>query len=269
MSKEVKESPLISVITVVFNSKNDLDQTLQNIISQNYSSFEIIVIDGCSTDGTLDVIEKYQDHISYWVSEPDKGIYDAMNKGIAAAKGEWLNFMNAGDSYVSNETLNDIFYKHNHNKNYDLLIGDSIIDYGNFTRNERVGDLVNLWKGTQFRHQSAFIKKSFQISNLYNINNKISGDFEFFYNSFKSNANIKFTSCLVSIYSAHGVSDSKRVSAVFSNLMVVLDAEGFSLKIFVFYLISIAKQVITMMVKKVLPNSLITRIQLKIYDSKL
>tara|TARA_B100000795_G_scaffold66780_1_gene45780 strand:- start:8388 stop:9194 length:807 start_codon:yes stop_codon:yes gene_type:complete len=268
MSNEVKESPLISVITVVFNRKNDLYETLQNIISQNHHSYEIIVIDGGSTDGTLDIINKYQDHISYWVSEPDKGIYDAMNKGIAAASGEWLNFMNAGDSYASNEIFNNIFYKNNHNANYDLVIGNTDINYGNFTRNQPVGDLINIWKGAQFIHQSVFIKRSFQLSNLYNITNKISGDFEFFYNSYKSNANIIFTPYVVSIFRAHGVSDTKRVSAVFSNMMVVLGAEGFSLKILTFYFISMIKQIITLIVKKILPNSLITRIQLKIYDRK-
>lgn len=268
MLNEAKESPLISVITVVFNRKNELEETLLNIISQNYNCYEIILIDGGSTDGTLDVIKKYQDHISYWISESDKGIYDAMNKGVNAAKGEWLNFMNAGDSYASNEIFNNIFYKNMLNKNYDLIIGNTDIDYGNFLRNQPVGDLNNLWKGAQFIHQSVFIKRSFQLSNLYNINNKISGDFEFFYNSYKSEANIKFISYVVSIFKAHGVSDTKRVSAVFSNFMVVLAVEGFSLKILTFYFISMLKQIITIILKKILPYSLITRIQLKIYDSK-
>lgn len=268
MLNEAKESPLISVITVVFNRKNELEETLLNIISQNYNCYEIILIDGGSTDGTLDIINKYQDHISYWVSEPDKGIYDAMNKGIAAANGGWLNFMNAGDTYASNQIFNNIFYKRNHNENYDLIIGNTDINYGNFTRNQPVGDLINIWKGAQFIHQSVFIKRSFQLSNLYNITNKISGDFEFFYNSYKSKANIKFTPYVVSIFRAYGVSDTKRVSAVFSNMMVVLRAEGFSLKILSFYFISMIKQIITLIVKKILPNSLITRIQLKIYDRK-
>ena len=78
MSKEVKESPLISVITVVFNSKNDLDQTLQNIISQNYSSFEIIVIDGCSTDGTVNILERYRDKVDTIVIESDEGYYSGL-----------------------------------------------------------------------------------------------------------------------------------------------------------------------------------------------
>ena len=106
-----KNLPLISVITAVFNGEAHLEETIKSVITQNYTNIEYLIIDGGSTDGTLDIIKKYQEHISYWVSEPDKGVYDGMNKGIKAAKGQWLNFMNSGDIFASPDAL-EIFYRH-------------------------------------------------------------------------------------------------------------------------------------------------------------
>lgn len=101
--------PSLSVITVVFNNVNMIEVTIQSVISQTYSNIEYIIIDGGSTDGTLDIIKKYQDKVDLWISEPDNGIYDAMNKGIGLSSGEWLNFMNSGDVFSSEQVVNNIF----------------------------------------------------------------------------------------------------------------------------------------------------------------
>ena len=103
--------PLISVITVVLNGEKYLEETIQSVINQTYPNVEYIIIDGGSTDGTLDIIKKYEDKIDYWVSEKDKGIYDAMNKGIRAACGNWINFMNAGDMFFNINSLKTIISK--------------------------------------------------------------------------------------------------------------------------------------------------------------
>ena len=101
---EIKEN-LISVITVCYNAENNLERTILSVLNQTYSNIEYIIIDGGSTDGTIDLIKKYADKITYWQSETDKGIYDAMNKGIQKATGEWINFMNAGDLFSSTTIL--------------------------------------------------------------------------------------------------------------------------------------------------------------------
>ena len=86
----------ISIISVCYNAIHGIEKTIQSVLSQSYDDIEYIIIDGGSTDGTVDIIRKYSDQITYFVSEPDGGIYDAMNKGVRAATGEWINFLNAG-----------------------------------------------------------------------------------------------------------------------------------------------------------------------------
>ena len=93
-------SPYLSIVTVVFNDVNHIEETILSVIGQSCENTEYIVIDGGSTDGTLDVINKYRDCIDYLISESDVGIYDAMNKGISVATGNWINFMNAGDIFI-------------------------------------------------------------------------------------------------------------------------------------------------------------------------
>jgi glycosyltransferase involved in cell wall biosynthesis len=105
------KKPLVSIVTVVFNGGDFLEFTIKSVIQQNFVDFEYIIVDGGSTDATLSILKKYEDHIDYWISEADRGIYDAMNKAIDLANGEWLNFMNAGDRFVNCSVLQDTFYQ--------------------------------------------------------------------------------------------------------------------------------------------------------------
>lgn len=115
----------LSIITVNLNNKAGLQKTIDSVISQTFKDFEWIVIDGGSTDGSKELIEKYSEYISYWVSEPDKGIYNAMNKGVRVAQGEYLQFLNSGDSLYSHDTLSLIF---NSNPTKDIILGNIISD---------------------------------------------------------------------------------------------------------------------------------------------
>ncbi len=100
LSLNLSAMPLVTVITVVLNGAQHLEQTIKSVLGQTYRNIEYIIIDGGSTDGTLDIIKKYGDSIDYWVSEPDKGIYDAMNKGIRLATGEIIGIINSDDYYL-------------------------------------------------------------------------------------------------------------------------------------------------------------------------
>lgn len=113
----MSENLKISVVTVSYNAAATIEETIKSVVNQSYDNIEYIIIDGGSTDGTVDIIKRYApggseygkhpNTVSYWISEPDKGIYDAMNKGIVAATGDYINFMNAGDRFASDQTLNE------------------------------------------------------------------------------------------------------------------------------------------------------------------
>lgn len=100
----------ISIITICFNAATDLENTIASVRSQKYKDYEYIVVDGGSKDATLAVINDNSDKITKWVSEPDKGIYDAMNKGIKMASGEWVIMMNAGDVFADSQVLQNVFH---------------------------------------------------------------------------------------------------------------------------------------------------------------
>ena len=116
-----QKTPTLSIITICYNIKDEIERTCKSIVNQTWQDFEWIVVDGGSTDGTVDILKKYQKKMSVFISEPDKGIYNAMNKGIKLAKGKWLNFMNGGDCFATKDVLEKVFK----NKDYaaDVLYG--------------------------------------------------------------------------------------------------------------------------------------------------
>ena len=167
-----------SIITVVLNSKNDLIETIKSLKDQKNKNFQYIVIDGGSTDGTIDVLRENNQIIDSWISEKDQGIYDAMNKGLALANGNYIGILNAGDKYTS-EGL-EIIHRYLKNNNFDFIFGTvqkKILKY-KFNRN-RI-----FWNFDFYTSHSSgfFIKKESQkILGKYNLKYKISSDYDLFY----------------------------------------------------------------------------------------
>ena len=124
-----EQPPLISVVTAVYNGGATLERTILSVISQTFSNMEFIIIDGGSTDCSVELLRKYESSIDYWISEPDKGIYDALNKGISLAGGEWIYFLGADDAILNVDVFSSIFSKHYETK---FLYGD--VAYGNTGR---------------------------------------------------------------------------------------------------------------------------------------
>lgn len=167
--------PKISIITVCYNCKDDIEPTILSVLGQTYQNVEYIVIDGGSTDGTLEIIAKYRDKINVLVSEPDGGIFDAMNKGLKYATGIWINFMNAGDIFIGSETVKSIFQNKNHNK-----IG---VIYGSTVTNEKISypeaQSSLKYGGIMACHQSIFYNREVCRSELYyKTKHKYYGDIE-------------------------------------------------------------------------------------------
>jgi glycosyltransferase involved in cell wall biosynthesis len=117
----------LSVITINYNNCDGLRKTIESVVSQTFTDFEYIIIDGGSTDGSVDVIKEYAGRIDYWVSERDRGCYHAMNKGVKVAQGEYVIFMNSGDSFYTNDVI-DAFVKENPTE--DVLCGDMFLSLG-------------------------------------------------------------------------------------------------------------------------------------------
>lgn len=169
----------LSVITICYNEKN-IRKTCESIVSQSWQDFEWIVVDGGSTDGTLDILNEYRERINLLISEPDDGIYNAMNKGIVKAGGDWINFMNGGDSFYDNNVLEKVF---GGKKDYDasVLYGQAYFSYRKYVRlyEEPVDEKFFLDKG--FCHQASFIRREiFSKYGLYNEELKIISDHEKF-----------------------------------------------------------------------------------------
>ena len=237
--------PLITIITVVYNGEKYLEETILSVINQTYPNVEYIIIDGGSTDGTLDIIKKYEDKIDYWVSEKDKGIYDAMNKGIDLASGEWINFMNAGDKFYDEKVLEKIFLKKNI-RNYKIIYGDVETTYDSFNIIHKTGNLNNLYKGMQFSHQSTFFDVAYHKRNKYNINFDLSADFLNIV-SLYAKEGVKvfyYISYPFSSVNTDGVSEKQIFNSVFQHWKAVQYIKKSNFLINLYYIFSLLKQYI-------------------------
>jgi len=215
--------PLISVVTVTYNAVATIEQTILSVINQTYPHIEYIIIDGGSTDGTVDIIKKYADKIAYWVSEPDKGIYDAMNKGIKVATGEWINFMNCGDSLYTTSVLADIFNdKLCQKKGSDVIYGDACIMEKWGAYEERPRELCLMTKCMVFCHQSAFVKTCLMKENLFDIELSICADYKFFHLLWKEGKNFIYQPLTVANYNhcINSLSHDNGLRTQYENLLV-------------------------------------------------
>lgn len=192
--------PKITIITVCYNAINSIEKTIISILSQTYKNLEYIIIDGGSTDGTIDVIKKYEKQISYWKSEPDKGVYDAMNKGIELATGEWVNFMNAGDSFYNTEVLQSLNLYFSDSQT-DIIYGDTCIEINNKNKYRVIPENIsNIELHLPFCHQSCFVKSSIIKNNLFLLQYKYVADYAMFYKFYQLGYKFKYINHIISNY---------------------------------------------------------------------
>lgn len=185
----MKSQPLISIITVVYNGAKTLEQTIQSVLNQTYKNIEYIIIDGGSTDGTLDIIKKHENQISLWISEPDKGLYDAMNKGIKRAKGELIGMINSDDWFEPN-AVELIVEAYNQNPEKKIFHGDRFDILENGTKRIKKfhpSVFRFLYYGMMYNHPSMFVHREIYKNNQYNISLKALSDYEFVLKEFLKN----------------------------------------------------------------------------------
>jgi len=224
--------PIISIITVVFNGERFIKNTIESIVGQVESCSELVVIDGASTDGTLDLIRRYSSKIDYWVSEPDNGIYDAMNKGIRAATGDYLIFLNAGDTFSDENVLASVAEAVISNGYPDILYGETNVfsEKGEFVKRLvplRFSGLNLTLFGTRVVcHQSIFVKR--QSAPLYDTSFKLKGELYWYYDLLEKNRGLKSVSLPfpVANYLLGGVGDVLFKRNFLERLKVVARKEG-------------------------------------------
>lgn len=203
-----------SIITINYNNKQGLKNTIESVIHQTHRDFEYIVIDGGSTDGSADILKEYDSHIDYWVSEPDKGIYNAMNKGIAKAKGDYLNFMNSGDCFFDYNVLQRVT---DYGYHTDFIVGRDL------HVNETSGlshvsiqpsrlSMMHFFIAT-LDHQSSFIRRELFKDSLYREDFRLVSDWIFFMQKIVSEGcQVQFIPDIICRREEGGISEQQQIT---------------------------------------------------------
>lgn len=196
-SDTTPEFPRITIITVVYNGASSLDATIHSILAQTYKHIDYIVVDGGSTDGTIDLLRRYNDKIAYWISEPDQGIYDAMNKGWSMAHDDsFILFLGAGDRIVQLPEPSSIY------KDYDVIYGK--VDLG--VQHFRPKADARLRVVNSLHHQGMLVRKRLCLITPFNIRYKVYADFDFNQRLLKQGARFIFSDRLLAHMQSGGIS---------------------------------------------------------------
>ena len=205
--REVMKKNKVTVVTVCYNAVNIIEKTILSVINQTYSNIEYIIIDGDSKDGTQDIIRKYSDRISYFISEPDKGIFDAMNKGLNVATGDYINFMNAGDLFFDSHVLTTVFAEKTYNENVGFIFGLSVTPDGIVHKYVPFMENPNRYKGMGICHQSLFVKTELAQKYKFSLRYPVSADYGMIYSIYKDGYKYVKYDFPICIYEGGGFSE--------------------------------------------------------------
>jgi glycosyltransferase involved in cell wall biosynthesis len=228
----------ISIITVVYNGEKFLEETIKSVVAQEYNNYEYIIVDGKSTDGTLDIIKKYENNISKWISEPDNGLYHAMNKSLGLASGEYLLFLNAGDKLDNPNVLSNIFEK---KPEADIIYSDTmVIDQegkqqgllSKLTHNNAPKNLC--WKSMQqgmvVCHQSFMVKKD--IATPFDLSYSLSSDIDWVIKCLKKSQSNYYSETIISNFMSGGLSKKHLKKAMKERYHILKKHFGFFLNLY-------------------------------------
>ena len=226
---KTKQIPLITVVTICYNSEDQIEKTIRSVISQNYSNKEYVVIDGASTDATLKIIDPFRNSINTFISEPDSGIYHAMNKAVSKATGEWIIFMNAGDVFLDNTILDQV--SESLQKGIDVLYGDILVlKERNYEVKEAPTDISHFHR-MPFCHQAVFTRtvllKSFPFDEKY----KLSADFKFYKQLKQERVVFSRIPIPITIYDRTGISNSQRTKGLAENIAIIKEVDDWQQKL--------------------------------------
>lgn len=214
MDKEGVSGIKASIITVSYNSVDTIERTIQSVLKQSYQNIEYIIIDGLSTDGTQQIIEKYKDRIAYYISEKDDGLYDAMNKGIQIATGEIIGIINSDDWYAESviEDVVDYFLQ----SEADLIYGKII----NVLQDKEVQEnwqipLDHMWYEMAVPHPSVFVKKKiYEQLGIFNTAYKLAADYELLLRFYSKKVKFNYFDKVIAYFRSGGVSETRRKESI-------------------------------------------------------
>jgi glycosyltransferase involved in cell wall biosynthesis len=212
----------VSIVTVCFNSAKTIRRALESIRQQTYSQIEVIIIDGASTDDTVKIASEYKDLLITIVSEKDKGIYDAMNKGVSLASGDVVYFLNSDDELIGASIIADAVSQFQLNGTLDMLYGDVVLrtpDSDHYRTHHHINKKNVLHTG--ICHQAIFARRSlFDKTNGFNLNFRIYADFDWIIRVFRANFSIKYFPRMVSVFHSGGASMADEKYNLQERLMV-------------------------------------------------
>lgn len=204
-------NPKITIVTVVRNAESTIEQTMLSVLHQTYSNIEYIIVDGASTDGTLQIIKNYESRIMNgefpnivsfkFISEPDKGIYDAMNKGIDMATGEWMLFLNSGDRLATEKIFSQLFEEKQY-KNVDVVYGNIILEYSFGRYYQKPLPIENITKMMVTPHPATFIRTNILQFYKFDTKFKIVADYDLMRRLYADNKKFQHVDCIVSVFEA-------------------------------------------------------------------
>jgi glycosyltransferase involved in cell wall biosynthesis len=220
----MNSEPLVSIITISYNSAKTIENSIRSVLRQTYKHIEYIVIDGCSTDGTLDIINKYKQEISVFISEPDNGISDAWNKGLKIARGEIIGLLNADDIY-NKETIRIITEKYQNSADKQCIYYGQCVFINNnqiVGINKRIFNEKKLISGFSFTHTACFVSKAvYDRIGGFNISVKIAMDSEFLLRCHLSEIKFEYVNCILTYMAAGGNSDKYSKKGYFEYLDIL------------------------------------------------
>ena len=198
----------ISIITVTFNNAAVLEDCIKSVLNQSHNSIEHIVIDGGSKDNTINILKKYQNHFSKFISESDQGIYHAMNKGIKMSSGRWIIFMNSGDLFYKKNVLYNFLSENI--KNCDIVYGDTLVSAKNLRYTINSKSFKHKTLLMPFCHQSVFVKSNILKKRSFSLKYRFSSDFDFFYYCYLSRKKFQKIDYIISKVKSGGFADKNR-----------------------------------------------------------
>lgn len=222
--ESLMEQPLVTIVTVTYNAEDLLEDTILSVVNQSYKNIEYIIIDGASTDKSVDIIKKYEDQIDYWISEPDEGIYFAMNKAVEKATGKWINFMNAGDSFANDTTIELVMEK---------VDNDTELIYGDYLNSKRefctVEHRQNILRSMPCCHQSLYVRTKLMKEDPFKTLFRISADYDFILRMYNEGKKFKYIMEPLCVYLEGGLSQRDAIRreletfAIYMNNQVDID----------------------------------------------